>query len=338
MAAVCLRCASYNVAMREFDLLRHVFAANAQLPPRVTLPPGDDMGALRFDGRDVLVTVDQLADGVHVDLRSTSLSRVGRKAVTRNLSDIAAMAAQPRGGVVSVCLPRAMTQEQASELLDAARKTAAEHDCPIFGGDVSVWDHPLLMSVTLLAEPAGIEPVKRSGARVGDFLCVTGQLGGSLLEIARDSQPYTHHLDFTPRLSLARQLASHAATRPSSMIDISDGLARDVRHLCEMSGVSTEIWAGQLPISPAAMLASTRSSMPAWWHALCDGEDYELLLTVTPSQREKMPEAIEGVPITVVGVMTAAADPKHPTVLLRLPDGSAQPVGDWGWEHQTSKA
>lgn len=325
--------------MREFELLRHVFASNARLPVRVTLPPGDDMGQVRLDGRDVLVTVDQVADGVHVDRRTTSLRKIGRKAVTRNLSDIAAMAARPVGGVVAASLPRDMNQAQARELLDAMRDTAMEYDCPIFGGDVSMWDHPLLISVTLLAEPAGIEPVHRTGARVGDFICVTGHLGGSLQNVTRHGHPYTHHLDFEPRLNFARQISRNTSTRPRCMIDLSDGLARDLGHLGAAAGLGAELWADALPISEGCKAAASQSGRPLWQHALGDGEDYELLFAVSPTQKESLPREIDGVPISVVGIFTAATPAKPGSagpIMLRKPDGSIEHLNDIGWEHRTA--
>src|SRR5690606_30452530 len=122
--------------------------------------------------------------------------KVARKAITRNLSDVAAMAARPSGAVVAASLPRDFGEARANELFDHMRKTAEAFGCPLFGGDLAMWDHPLLLSVTVLAEPAETAPVLRSGAKVGDIIYVTGQLGGSLQNVAGRC----HHLDFEPRL------------------------------------------------------------------------------------------------------------------------------------------
>ncbi|MEX0744138.1 MAG: thiamine-phosphate kinase [Phycisphaeraceae bacterium] len=323
--------------MREFDLLAHVYRSNAALPAAVTIAPGDDMGALRVGGADVLVTVDQLADGVHVDLATTALSRVARKAITRNLSDVAAMAARPVGAVVAVSLPRGFGEDRATELFDAMRRVAAEFDCPLFGGDIAMWDHPLLASVTVLAEPAGVEPVRRSGARAGDAIYVTGLLGGSF-ETLLDG--YAHHLDFTPRVTLARTLASEPTTRPHCMIDLSDGLARDLRHLCDAASLDAELVVADLPLSRGAIQAANRTGRPAWRHALGDGEDYELLFTLDqqagrPGSADVMPTQIDGVPVTRIGTMTQSAVGR-PAVTLRLPDGERVDLAsltDLGWEH-----
>jgi thiamine-monophosphate kinase len=310
--------------MREWDLLRHIYAQNKALGQRVTIPPGDDMGAVRIGSADVLVTVDQVADGVHVDLRTTPIERIGRKAITRNLSDVAAMAAKPVGAVAAASVPRGTSQDDAQRLSDGMRATAAKYDCPLFGGDVSVWDGPLLITVTVLAEPAGIEPVLRSGARPGDAICVTGVLGGSLETI----DGYTHHLDFEPRVALARELASDPRTRPHAMMDLSDGLASDLRHICEASRVRAIVDARMLPISSAARRAASRSGKPPWSHAVGDGEDYELLMAAPVGV---LPPEIDGVRITEIGRFES--DERGITVGIDAGDGITELKG-LGWEHR----
>lgn len=301
---------AYNRAMREFALLNHVFAHNAALPASVVIPPGDDMGAMMVGDRIVLVTVDQVAEGVHVDLGRDGLAGAGRKAVTRNLSDVAAMAVRPIGAVAAACLPRDLGEARANVLFDAMRTTAAAYDCPLVGGDVSMWDQPMILTVTVFAEPwPGVTPLLRKGARVGDAICVTGELGGSLAG---------HHLTFEPRIVAARTLAQKGAR---CMIDLSDGLGRDLGHICRASGVSAELWADKLPIRASVV------GDPRWKHALGDGEDYELCFTMAP---EVVPREVEGVPVTVVGRVVEGIDA---TISICLPDGSLQRVEDIGWEH-----
>src|SRR5687768_12402279 len=128
--------------MRERDLLGHIFDQNPRLPPGVTIPPGDDMGAVRIDGAEVLVTVDQAIDGVHFRLDYAPLELIGRKAMTRNLSDVAAMAALPVAAVAAAALPRSFTQKQADGLFDAMRATGEHSGCPLIGGDITVHDGP----------------------------------------------------------------------------------------------------------------------------------------------------------------------------------------------------
>ncbi len=305
----------YDAAVRENDLLQHVYAANAALPAGVTIPPGDDMGALRLregSGDTVLVTVDQLADGVHVDLATASLQQVGRKAITRNLSDVAAMAARPVGAVVAASLPRGFGHGRAATLFDAMRDTAAAYACPLVGGDISIWDGRLLLTVTVLAEPwPGVEPVRRGTASVGDAVYVSGELGYS---------PAGHHLDFEPRLALARALAGLKGARPTAMMDLSDGLAMD---LPRMMG-HAEVEAALLPIRDHA--GGGGKALAEWRHAVSDGEDYELLFTVAPGSA--VPPTLEGVRLTRVGTVTNAGG-----VVLVHPDGTRTDLAGLGWEH-----
>jgi thiamine-monophosphate kinase len=321
--------------VREFALLEHIYAGNHALPERVLIRPGDDMGALRVDGSQVLVTVDQVADGVHFDLSRDPLEKAGRKAITRNLSDVAAMACRPIGAVAAACLPRDFGEDRATRLFDVMRNAAASYDCPLIGGDIAVWDHPLILTVTVLAQPyPGVAPVLRKGARAGDVVCVTGRLGGSLETI----DGVTHHLDFEPRLKLALTIA--ARYQPHCMIDLSDGLARDVGHLAAAAeDLTAELQIQSLPLSPAALAAAQRDGRPAWEHALGDGEDYELCFTVSGSQATILPAQIDGVPITQVGRMVplsgsgGGTGSSGPRVVLRMPDGTVRPAGNLGWEH-----
>lgn len=315
--------------MREFELLDHIYQASRKMSGAVTLGPGDDMGAVRIGNATVLVTVDQVADGVHVDVANTPLAKVGRKAMTRNLSDVAAMAAKPVGAVCAASLPRDFGRARANELFDHMRAVAESFDCPLFGGDVSMWDHPLLLSVTVLAEPAGIDPVLRRGARVGDVICVTGELGGSLEAVAGR----VHHLDFEPRIALARALAENPATRPHCMLDLSDGLGRDVGHLARAADLIAEIDVTRLPLGAAAKQRAARTGQPAWQHALSDGEDYELCFTIDAIRAAGLPASLAGVAITKVGTMRPRRSDSEPVVLVRLPDGTMRAAGDAGWEH-----
>jgi thiamine-monophosphate kinase len=307
--------------MRESDLLKHVYAFNSGLPDYVTVPPGDDMAALTLGDRTMLITVDQVADGVHVKLDTTPLELVARKAITRNLSDVAAMAARPLGAVVAAALPRRFTEAQAKTLFDAMRSTAERYHCPLVGGDISVWDHPLMLAVTVFAEPAGIGPILRRGARPGDVIMVSGQLGGAWQKDGGGA-----HLHFEPRIELARKVAEIAGDGLHSMIDLSDGLASDLSHICEQSHAAAEIHIADLP----ARLPGRDGPQ----HALYDGEDYELCFTVDPAAAEKLPTEIDGVTLTRIGHMLGEAErPVESRLWLRQPDGTRQPLTKTGWEH-----
>lgn len=321
--------------MRENDLLQHIYAANADLGSAfsdVTIPPGDDMGAIDFGGRALLVAVDQIADGVHFDLADTPIEKIGRKAVTRNLSDVAAMAAKPTAAVAAVCLPRGFGDANARALLDAMRTVGESFGCPIMGGDLSIWDGPLLISVTVFAEPwrdgdgHDIPPVQRRGtssapgAQTGDAIYVTGELGHSF--------PTGHHLDFEPRLELARHLVSQTGTRPTAMIDLSDGIAQDLPRLVDHAELHARIF----PLRHG----QTAPGREPWQHALGDGEDYELLFTA-PADAD-IPHAFGDADdedhqtlITRIGTVTDADG-----LVVVTPAGDRVTLGETdakGWEH-----
>jgi thiamine-monophosphate kinase len=240
-------------------------------PPagRVLLGPGDDTAVLRWpNGPPCLVTTDMLLEGSCFLLEEAGPRRVGRKAMAVNLSDIAAMAGRPVAAVVSVGLPRKGGRALAEELYRGLREVADAFDTAVVGGDTNSWDGPLVINVTALGEAGPRGAVRRSGAQVGDRLLVTGPLGGSILG---------KHLDFTPRVREAQQL--HGQVALHAMIDVSDGLAADVWHLCEESKCGAVLWADAIPIAEAAhRLTDGRSPLQ---HALGDGEDFELVFAVS---------------------------------------------------------
>ncbi len=249
-----------------------------QIPAKagVTIGPGDDAAALQWPGnRELLVTTDMLLEGSCFRLAEAGPRRVGRKAMAVNISDIAAMAGIPRAAVVSVGLPRHGGRALAEELFQGMKALAAEFDVAIIGGDTNTWTGELVISVTMLGEATARGPVRRTGAKPGDWLFVTGPLGGSIRG---------HHLDFTPRVHEA--LALHEQVELHAMIDISDGLARDLHHICEESGCGAVLVADQIPISEAAR--SMNDAKSPLDHALSDGEDFELLLAVSPQDGKKL--------------------------------------------------
>jgi thiamine-monophosphate kinase len=268
----------------------------------VRLGCGDDLAVLRWAADDLLLAgVDQVLDGVHFDSQIHTPRQIGRKAMNRNLSDCAAMACLPAAALATVALPRGVGMEYAKELYLGMEEAAAAFDCPIVGGDTASWAGKLAVTVTILGRSAGIEPITRGGAKPGDFIFVTGPLGGSIL---------ARHMTFEPRVKLARQLAEPSP--PTAMIDISDGLARDLRNICRQSGVGAVIDAEAIPIH-----ADAGKMENPLRRALCDGEDYELLLT----SRIKRPG------LQRIGVITAG-----PGVFLRV-GSELKPLEDMGWQH-----
>jgi thiamine-monophosphate kinase len=259
--------------------------------PRVLIGPGDDTAALAWpSGAPCLVTTDMLLEGSCFRLAEAGPRRVGRKAMAVNLSDIAAMAGAPVAAVVSVGLPRRGGRALAEELYLGLREVADAFDTAVVGGDTNSWEGPLVVSVTVLGEPGPRGPVRRGGARVGDWLLVTGPLGGSIRG---------KHLDFTPRVREALKLAEVVDLH--AMIDVSDGLAADVSHLCEESNCGAVLRAGDIPVSDdARRMDDGRSPLE---HALADGEDFELVFAVSPDDARALlrTQPVPGVTLAAVG-------------------------------------
>ncbi len=253
--------------------------ARTPADPRVLIGPGDDCAALAPLARSVLVTTDMLMNGTDFLVAEVGPRRVGRKAMAANLSDMAAMAGVPVAAVVSVALPQppAGSRDLAEELYLGLRERADDFGVSIVGGDTNSWDGPLVISVTLLGEATARRPVRRNGAKPGDWIFVTGPLGGSLLG---------HHLDFTPRVR--ESLALHEAVPLHAMCDISDGLAADLNHILEESRCGAVLVAEAIPASAAATQLSRTSGKSPLQHALGDGEDFELVFTVSPADGEQL--------------------------------------------------
>ncbi len=302
--------------MREFQLLQHVLAT-ARGNSDVLIPPGDDMAMVRVDGSLFLAAVDQLVEERHVNLQMTPVQLVGRKAVTRCLSDVAAMAAQPVASLAAVTLSPNQTENWATQLFDAINETADLYGCPLIGGDIAVHRQeksPMVIAVSVLARPGPTPPVQRSGARVGDVVYVTGRLGGSV-----DDRGLGRHLTFEPRIPEAIELAQYLGARLHAMIDISDGLGRDVSHIAQSSGVRVEINAEAVPAHVGL----------DWRRAMSDGEDYELCFTAAG----EVPDRIADLEITAVGRIVPHDDPQDSPVVVR--NGAESFDGSQlGWEHR----
>ncbi|MHC4562851.1 MAG: thiamine-phosphate kinase [Planctomycetota bacterium] len=295
--------------MKEFELVEWICRQGADLPAE-WVGPGDDCAVVTVGDGRVLVTTDQVLDGVHLHVTKTGPKAAGRKALARNLSDIAAMAGEATCAVASVAMPKDFDQSAAEEIYHGLREIGDAFGCPVIGGDVAMWDKPLAVSVTVLGDPAGIEPVLRSGAVAGDALCVTGALGGAW-KAGRD-------LTFTPRIAEARLLAQRFDLR--AMIDLSDGLAADLPRLCRASGVGAELMSDCIPVhADAADLMA----------ALCDGEDYELLFALPADQADSLlADPPFETAVTKIGAVTAGTD-----IMLIAPDGQRRPMPAGGWEH-----
>lgn len=304
-------------AFRELELLEGVYARNAALPASVLIPPGDDMAAVAFGSETLLIAVDQVVGGRHF-VASTPPTSIGRKAVVRNVSDVAAMAARPVATVVAAALPADYGRERSEALFEGLRSTAERYGCPLVGGDITIHADPaapLVCSVTIVARPAwpGARVVSRRGARVGDGVYVTGALGGSF-----EPDGGGRHLAAEPRVEEAIGLLKHLGERLHAMIDVSDGVGRDAAHLVERDrDLAIEIDADRVPCAEGL----------GWRRALSDGEDYELLFVAEGA----VPERVGAVAVTRIGAVRVRGVGEA-AVLVREGE-SLHDASRWGWEH-----
>ncbi len=316
--------------MNEFEFIRQL-RADTPAHPGVIVGPGDDCAVLARPSGRVLVTTDVLTEGVDFILAECGPRAVGRKAMAANLSDIAAMGGRPTAAVVGVALPANPERERGGErnahplapargspvhdLHLGLRDLADRFGVPIVGGDTNSWGGGLVVSVTVLGEPI-CEPVLRSGAKPGDRVFVTGPLGGSILG---------RHLDPTPRLAETERLVNFCDLH--AMIDVSDGLAKDLGHICEESRCGAVLHADAIPVHPDAVELSKRTGRPPLDHALGDGEDFELVFTVSADDAVKL---LANPPVPVWAIGEIVAEPG----LWLLQDGTKRPLAPAGWEHR----
>ena len=265
--------------MNEFELIARLTKA---LPTNETVVAGagDDCAVLDLGVPEklILFKTDAVVEGIHFT-RETPPEKIGRKALARCLSDIAAMAGTPTAALVTIALPKKFDADFVSKIYEGLNALAEQTGVAIVGGETTTNPERILISIALLGTIPRGRQILRSGAKVGDAIFVTGELGGSLAE---------KHLEFEPRLTEARWLAEHF--RVHALMDLSDGLAGDLRHILTASKAGAEILKSAVPVSRAAKLAARGSSSakPAFAAALTDGEDFELLFTVASKNAVKL--------------------------------------------------
>jgi thiamine-monophosphate kinase len=297
--------------------------------PNAPLGLRDDAALVSLGSQsNVVVTIDTLTDGVDFRVATDDPRRIGRQALAANLSDLAAMAAVPLAAVISLALPRNELGTNDSltlaiALYEGLLPLAKEYDVAIAGGDTNTFDGPLVISVAAFGRPTSRGPLTRAGGRAGDWLLVTGSLGGSILG---------HMFDFTPRVREA--IALHERYKLHAAIDISDGLALDASRLAAESGCGAVIFTDCVPISPAAFeLAeqekATEPQTAARHHALSDGQDFELLIAAAPevAQRILNENPIE-CSLTRVGELIP-----EPGLWQQSADRPRGPLEPIGWKH-----
>lgn len=329
----------------EFGLIQHLTKDIEFSQPSTLKGAGDDAAVIKNSDEVTVVSTDMLVEGIHFDLMYTPLKHLGYKSVIVNLSDIYAMNAVPTQITVSIAISSKYTVEAMDELYDGIKLACKMYNVDLVGGDTTSSPKGMIISITALGQAKREKIVYRSGAKPGDILCVTGDLGAAYLGLQvleREKQIYLQHPGIQPELDksqylIERQLKPEAQRGaieyfdkqniiPTAMIDISDGLAGDLKHICTQSGVGAFIEEGKVPVHPDTEMTAINFRMDPITCALHGGEDYELLFSIQEKDLDKiryMPE------VFIIGEITEAAD----GIKLHTTGGNVYELTGEGWNH-----
>src|SRR5471030_521551 len=307
----------------EFGLINHL-TKNIKLSQQSTLKGvWDDAAVLDFKGKKVLVSTDMLLEGIHFDLAYTPLKHLGYKAVQVNLSDIYAMNGIASQVTVSIGISSKFPLEAVEELYEGIYLACEKYNVDLIGGDTSSSKQGLVISVTAIGYADENDVVYRSGAEEGDLICVTGDLGGAytgLQLLEREKLIYLENPNIQPDLEgkdyiVERQLKPEARkdiiellkeieVKPTAMIDISDGLASEILHICKQSNKGCQLYEEKIPIDPMTYDTAREFNLDPTVCALSGGEDYELLFTVKQADHDKIKNHPD---ISIIGYITEPA-------------------------------
>ncbi|TXB62159.1 thiamine-phosphate kinase [Phaeodactylibacter luteus] len=329
----------------EFGLIHHLTKAFPIRNASTIKGVGDDAAVIDNRGLQTVVSTDMLVEGIHFDLGYTPLRHLGYKSVIVNLSDIYAMNAQPRQITVSVALSNRFSVEAMEEIYAGIHKACEIYGVDLVGGDTTSSPRGLVISVTAIGQAKKEQLVYRSGARPGDLLCITGNLGAAYMGLQileREKQIYLSDPNIQPNLEghdylIERQLKpearrdmieafAKAGLLPTAMIDISDGLASELHHICQQSGVGVLLEESGVPIHQDAQFQAIDFNLDPITVALSGGEDYELLFTIDPKDVDKvkyMPD------LYIAGEVTPADD----GLKLNSKGGKLHEITAQGWVH-----
>ena len=284
----------------EFGLIDHL-TKNFKVKHKSTIKSiGDDAAVLNFDNKKIVVTTDLLLEGVHFDLSYMPLKHLGYKAVIVNLSDVYAMNAKATQITVSIAVSNRFPLEALEDLYAGIETAADIYDIDVIGGDTTSSNKGLLISVTAIGEVESENEVYRSGAKPNDLLVVSGDLGAAYMGLQvlerekevykvnpnsqRDLEPYTYIIERQLKPEARKdiiKLLSDLGVKPSSMIDISDGLSSEIIHICKQSKVGCDLYEEKIPLDPQVISTCEEFNIDSTTVALNGGEDYELLFTIS---------------------------------------------------------
>ena len=333
----------------EFGLIEHISKAFPVKNIETLKGIGDDAAVFKYQNGISVISTDMLVEGVHFDLTFHPLKHLGYKAITVNLSDIYAMNALPKQVLVSIALSNRFSLEAIEELFSGMRLACERYGVDLAGGDTTSSPSGLILSVTATGTATEEELVYRNGAKEHDLVCVTGDLGGAYLGLQileREKKIFLENPKIQPDLSgndyiLERQLKPEAqketieklrslGVKPTSMIDVSDGLGSEIMHICRQSATGADIYEDKIPIDPLTYDRAREFGLDPTVCALSGGEDYELLFTVRQEDYEKIREHVD---ISIIGHITD----KNAGVNLIDRSGKSLPMKAQGWDALLSR-
>ena len=329
----------------EFGLIDHLTQRFPLRNPSSIKGVGDDAAVISNGNYLTVVSTDMLVEGIHFDLMYTPLKHLGYKSVIVNLSDIYAMNARPKQITVSIALSNRFSVEALDEIYEGIRTACDFYKVDLVGGDTTSSPRGLVISVTAIGQGEKDKLTYRSGARVGDLICITGNVGAAYLGLQlleREKQVYLSSPGVQPELEghdylIGRQLKPEARRDmidrfeqnglvPTAMIDISDGVASELFHISRQSGVGVFLEESGVPIHPDAQLQAIEFKLDPITCALSGGEDYELLFTVDPKDVEKVKYLPD---LYIAGEIV----PKEDGVKLHTTGGNIHDIQAQGWQH-----
>lgn len=331
-------------ALGEFGLIDHLTQHVEINNPSSLKGIGDDAAVIKYENeKSTLVSTDMLVEGVHFDLTYVPLKHLGYKSIIVNLSDICAMNATPKQVTVSIAVSNRFSVEALEELYEGMLFACKRYNVDLIGGDTTTSTSGLIISVTAIGEAKKEDIVYRNGAKEKDLLCLSGDVGGAymgLQVLEREKFVFKDNPNLQPDLVgndyiLERQLKPEARldivellkkleVKPTSMIDVSDGLASELMHICKQSEVGCELYEEKIPLDPQTYDRAREFSLDPTVCALSGGEDYELLFTISMQDYEK----VKNVPdFTIIGHMTA----KTSGINLVAKAGTSHPITAQGW-------
>jgi len=331
----------------EFGIIDRIAAQVQVYQPSTIFGIGDDAAGIAVPpGQIVLVSTDLLAEGIHFDLAYTPLQHLGYKSIVVNLSDIAAMNGIPAQVTVSLAISNRFSLEAIDLLYDGIRSACEAYHVDLVGGDTTSSRSGLVISVTAIGYQQENLIARRSGAKSGDLICVTGDLGAAFMGLqilTREKKVFEVDPEMQPEIKeehsylIGRQLKPEARTDmvhelaengivPSAMIDISDGLASELLHIAKQSRVSMQIFEEKLPIENLTKLAASDFNISPVTAAMNGGEDYELLFTVPQNHYEAISKMQD---VSIIGVVK----PKESGNLIHLKSGQQVGIQAQGWKH-----